>query len=129
MLLRPGGISRAEIESIIGPIKIATEDPSGGHPAPGMHPRHYSPRTPLLLVENGDVPEQGSGIYLQRKHPPSRKNVAVIEMPSNPAEYAAFLYEKLHQADAAHRDWIAVDRPPVTPEWEAVNDRLSRASS
>jgi L-threonylcarbamoyladenylate synthase len=48
VLLRPGGISRAQIESMIGPITTATETPEGAHPAPGMHPRHYSPRTRLL---------------------------------------------------------------------------------
>src|SRR5882762_6184690 len=58
VLLRPGGVSRAEIEAIIGPIAITTEV-VGAHPAPGMHPRHYSPRTRLLLVRNGELPEQG----------------------------------------------------------------------
>jgi L-threonylcarbamoyladenylate synthase len=44
-LLRPGMISLVEIESAASP------DPGdAAHAAPGMHPRHYSPRTPLLLV-------------------------------------------------------------------------------
>jgi L-threonylcarbamoyladenylate synthase len=128
-LLRPGGIARAQIESLIGSIATAADVSGGPHPAPGMHARHYSPRTRLLLVENGDVPEQGSGIYLQLKHAPSKKNSVTVVMPSAATEYAAALYEKLHQADQANRDWIAVDHPPLTPEWEAVNDRLRRASS
>src|ERR1700687_1833692 len=52
-LLRPGGISRTELEAIAGPVASASEvqtgAPAGAHPSPGMHPRHYSPRTPLLL--------------------------------------------------------------------------------
>src|SRR4051794_10172045 len=59
VLLRPGGISRADIEAVVGPISTSiitsNEEPGGAHPAPGMHPRHYSPRTQLLLVEKGEV--------------------------------------------------------------------------
>jgi L-threonylcarbamoyladenylate synthase len=72
ILLRPGGISRIELEAIIGPVALAQEIKTGPHPAPGMHPRHYSPRTPLLLVSNGNVPDQGQGIYLQYAHPATR---------------------------------------------------------
>src|SRR5438045_741206 len=61
VLLRPGAISRPQLEAEIGPVAIATDVNDGAHPAPGMHPRHYSPRTRLILVENGKVPEQGKG--------------------------------------------------------------------
>jgi len=50
-------------------------------------------------------------------------------MPTAAAGYAAALYEKLHEADTANVDWIAVDVPPDAPEWEAVQDRLRRAAS
>src|SRR6266849_2607798 len=116
VLLRPGAISRSEIETVIGPIASAAQV-VGAHPSPGMHPRHYSPRTRLLLVKNGQVPTQGNGIYLQYQHPPSRSGTAILQMPSTPAEYAAALYDKLHQADADGYDWIAVDAPPGTPVW------------
>jgi len=146
LLLRPGAISRLQLESLIGPIASAQEIsareiPAGAaHPSPGMHPRHYSPRTSLLLVSNGSLPEQGKGVYLQYRCPPidgaypdTRSNattphIQIIPMPADPAAYAAVLYEKLHQADAALVDWIAVEQPPTSPEWEAVNDRLRRAA-
>jgi L-threonylcarbamoyladenylate synthase len=129
VLLRPGGISRTEIETVIGPVTTAGGVSSAAHPSPGMHPRHYSPRTRLLLVKNGQVPDQGTGIYLQYKHPPGRAGIAVVQMPSAAAEYAAALYDKLHGADAGGYDWIAVDAPPETPDWEAIHDRLGRALS
>ena len=129
VLLRPGAISRADLEALIGPIATAQEAPAGSHPSPGMHPRHYSPSTSLLLVTNGDVPDQGQGIYLQHRNPPKRPSVPTIHMPPSVAAYAAVLYDQLHKADAAHYDWIAVDLPPQTPDWEAIHDRLSRASS
>ena len=50
VLLRPGAVLRQQIEAVIGPVTVQTEAPSEAHPSPGMHPRHYSPRTKLLLV-------------------------------------------------------------------------------
>jgi L-threonylcarbamoyladenylate synthase len=128
-LLRPGGISRAELEMIIGPVASAQEAEFGAHPAPGMHRRHYSPRTTLYLATNGKLPTEGQGIYLQHRHPPSRADITIHQMPQSATNYAAALYEVLHQADTGNYSWIAVDVPPSTPEWEAVLDRLKRASS
>src|ERR1700674_2403815 len=129
ILLRPGGISRTELETIVGPVAFAQEAQAGAHPSPGMHPRHYSPRTPLLLVKDRKLPDQGQGVYLQHQHLPSRESVQTIQMPEAAPDYAAALYEILHQADAGKYNWIAVDLPPNTPEWEAVHDRLRRAAS
>jgi L-threonylcarbamoyladenylate synthase len=128
-LLRPGGIPRTALEEIVGPIAVASEVPAGAHPSPGMHPRHYSPRTTLYLTTSGAVPEEGRGIYLQHLHSPSRVDVLTRQMPRSPSEYAASLYDALHQADGSGCFWIAVDLPPSTPEWEAVHDRLRRAAS
>lgn len=128
VLLRPGGISRADIESLIGPIDLA-EAPRGAHPSPGMHARHYSPRTPLFLVSNGELPEQGRGIYLRHTRSPRLDGAEVRQMPQSAPDYAARLYGALHEADDANVDWIAVDLPPVSPAWEAVHDRLRRAAS
>jgi L-threonylcarbamoyladenylate synthase len=131
VLLRPGGISRAEMEAIVGPVASAQQVQAGAHPAPGMHPRHYSPRTTLYLATNGKLPDQrhGQGLYLQHQHPPSRESIQTIQMPAAAADYAAALYEVLHQADAGNYNWIAVDLPPSTPEWEAILDRLNRAAT
>jgi len=130
-LLRPGIIPRTALESIIGPVALAQDPPTGAHPAPGMHARHYSPRTPLFLATNGNIPEHGQGIYLQHEHAPSRTggNVAIHQMPQSAPDYAAALYEVLHRADAGNYDWIAVDVPPSSTDWDAIQDRLKRAAS
>jgi len=128
VLLRPGGISRADLASTLGSIDSADAPGVAAHPAPGMHPRHYSPQTPLFLVANGELPERGRGFYLQHTRPPRRAQPQVLQMPHSAHEYAARLYSALHQADSAHADWIAVDLPPATPPWEAVHDRLRRAA-
>jgi L-threonylcarbamoyladenylate synthase len=135
VLLRPGGIPRTEIESLIGPtigpVAAALGPASGSHPAPGLHPRHYSPRTSLYLATNGKLPDpgQGQGLYLQHRHPPNRADIAIHQMPQSAADYGAKLFEVLHHADAGNYDWIAVDLPPSTPQWEAIQDRLKRAAT
>ena len=129
ILLRPGGISRAQIEAVVGPVSQLLDTTAEAHPAPGMHPRHYSPRTRLILVRNGAVPEQGSGAYLQLHISPSRGVRTLVLMPANPAEYAANLYRVLHDLDSKNYDWIAVDTPHNDPEWDAIRDRLTRAAT
>jgi L-threonylcarbamoyladenylate synthase len=129
VLLRPGGISRREIESVIGPIPShAPAEASGSHQSPGMHPQHYSPRTPLRLVTGGALPTSGRGVYLQLRCAPL--NAAnIVPMPSDPRDYAARLYATLHEIDRQGYDWIAVESPEETPEWESVLDRLRRAEA
>lgn len=115
ILLRPGMVTKEQIEEVIGPVRLADIVASAAHPSPGMHRRHYSPKTPLILVEHGQLPSNGRGIRLP--------------MPTDPREYAAVLYERLHQADSEGWDWIAVDEPPDDPAWAAIRDRLERAAA
>jgi L-threonylcarbamoyladenylate synthase len=129
VLLRPGGTSRQQIEEVIGLITSAEQPSTGVHPAPGMHPRHYSPNTPLHLAHNGRVPKQGSGAYLQIKCPPQTGVHEIVAMPNHAGEYAARLYSVLRALDAKSYDWIAVETPPPGVEWQAVLDRLRRAST
>jgi L-threonylcarbamoyladenylate synthase len=129
-LLRPGGVSRADIEALIGPVELAGHAESGegvAHQAPGMHRRHYSPATPLILVAEGARLPEGRGVYLWRERPAAADKA--IRMPADPVGYAAMLYDTLHREDTAGWDWIAVEEPPGTPEWAAVADRLWRAAA
>jgi L-threonylcarbamoyladenylate synthase len=128
-LLRPGGISRTQLEEVLGRIDSAEEIGGRAHPSPGMHPRHYSPRTPFYLVAQGGVPDHGRGIFLKHSCQPNRSDITIHQMPLLPAQYAAALYEVLHHADAGNYSWIAVDRPPHSADWEAVEDRLKRAAA
>jgi L-threonylcarbamoyladenylate synthase len=120
-LLRPGMIPFPQ-------LKLAAA-PGEAHPSPGMHERHYSPRTPLFLVAG---PEQlpvgaGSGAYIWRKKPATVERH--IQLPAKPAAYAARIYDALQTLDQEGRPWIAVETPPDTPEWAAILDRLRRAAT
>jgi L-threonylcarbamoyladenylate synthase len=124
-LLRPGMVSRRQIESVIGPVtapgRIENHQP---HPSPGMHRRHYSPRTPLFV---GAPPAVGRGAYLWHASPlPSAQ---AVQMPGSPTAYAEILYRTLHDVDSQGWDWIAVEPLPTDPEWDAIRDRLNRAKT
>lgn len=125
ILLRPGMVSQADIEAEIGTVVVAGAPTGGSHASPGLHPRHYSPRTPMLLVDQGRVPESGRGALLWNRE--SGVAAKTVRMPDHPDAYAAALYATLHALDGEGWDWIAVERPPDEPRWAAVLDRLTRA--
>jgi L-threonylcarbamoyladenylate synthase len=108
-ILRPGIITRPQIEALIGPVEAG-----GGAESPGQHPRHYSPRTRIVL---GDSPGTGRGFRLDRQN-----------MPGDAAAYAERLYRVLHELDEQGYDWISIEPPPDTPEWAGIVDRLRRAA-
>jgi L-threonylcarbamoyladenylate synthase len=115
-LLRPGMISIEEVELASAPSTDAA------HPAPGMHLRHYSPRTPLVLSKDPDP--RGAYVWITL---PARA-AHCVQMPGSPEAYATRLYSVLHELD--HECWpvISVEPPPDTVEWAAVRDRLQRAA-
>ena len=128
VLLRPGIVSAADIEALIGPLRRAWNCAEGeAHASPGQHARHYRPRKPLYLVDAGGRLPPGRGAYLGRSA--AGPAMLQIQMPASPAEYAARLYGTLHELDHRDVEWIAVERLPDDPAWEAVADRLRRAAS
>lgn len=115
MVLRPGMISRVDLQRVTG-VEWASESSSPEiMESPGQHPRHYAPRTRLVVLEPGAVPPPGRG--------------HIIAMPAKSAEYASHLYAELHKADAQGWDWIAVYKPPDAEEWAGIRDRLKRATT
>lgn len=114
MILRPGMISRHDLERTTGLHWEVQEDKPHIMESPGQHARHYAPRTKLYLLDEGVTPAHGKG--------------RVIDMPHDVATYAAQLYAELHKADTEGWDWIGLRKPPQTEEWAAIRDRLKRAS-
>lgn len=119
-VLRTGMITREELRLATGiGFEEETERPELvehlGDEAPGQHQRHYAPHTPFILLQPGQPLPQGKG----------RK----LDMPGEPAAFAAALYARLHEADEEGWEWLAIEEPPQTSEWEGILDRLRRASA
>lgn len=118
-VLRPG---MAFVEAAIESAETGEE----AHRSPGRHKRHYSPRTRILLVSPGHLPEEGRGAYLWLEH--EAQAARALRMPPRAEDYAAQLYGRLHELDREGWDWIAVELPPNTKAWSAIRDRLTRAA-
>jgi len=134
-LLRPGLVSPAELEAVVGPIARGAEP---GQPArsPGQMERHYAPRTPLETVPAPGLGRvralagEGRRVgWLTLGEAACPAGVMCVALPADAAGYAAGLYDALHRLDAAGLERIIVDLPPRTDEWLAVHDRLRRAAT
>ncbi len=117
MILRPGGISRGMIELVVGPVRLGFGAPS--HRSPGQYKRHYSPKTPIRLVDYLGPTDAGLGFS-------APFNSRQIQMPTDPDHYARELYSALYALDQLGGSEILVETPLRIPEWEAVWDRLSK---
>lgn len=120
-LLRPGMIPQSDLERILGPLEVVTSA-EGAHPAPGLHHRHYSPRTPLYVTTT--VPA-GRGAWVWWKQ--DQKAARNVRLPADAAGYARVLYQTLHDLDREGLDYIAVEPVPEGDDWAGVRDRLRRA--
>jgi L-threonylcarbamoyladenylate synthase len=120
-VLRPG---MAHVSNVVA--ASASEDEGAGHRSPGQHRKHYSPKSRIVLVSRGHLPREGKGAYLWVDY--NSAAAGKRRMPEKPEEYAAELYNALHEFDREGFDWIAVELPPDVPEWAAIRDRLMRAA-
>ncbi len=120
-LLRPGAVTRAEIEALIGPLSEADADAKR---SPGRLTRHYAPNLPLRL--NAEEP-RASEVWLGF----GRKGGSGFNLSPDGdlAEAAANLFAYLRAADLADgATGISVAPIPDTGLGEAINDRLRRAA-
>jgi L-threonylcarbamoyladenylate synthase len=121
-LLRPGAVTRAEIEALIGPLQEAEADAKR---SPGRLARHYSPEAPVRL--DADGPGAGEA-YLAFGPHPAAPNVWNLSARGDLAEAAANLFSHLRAADRTGPCAIAVAPIPEGGLGEAINDRLRRAA-
>ncbi|WP_319559422.1 L-threonylcarbamoyladenylate synthase [Marispirochaeta sp.] len=132
LLLRSGGVSREQIEEVIGPIELPLRSVSRDAESPGMLPNHYAPLTPLLMVpdirdyagnrdvgcilfENLDTQFAGPSVQVSRNR--------------NVNEIAVNIYAALRSLDGQGLRLIACEWCPETGIGAAVNDRLRKASA
>ncbi|MGR8980650.1 MAG: L-threonylcarbamoyladenylate synthase [Gammaproteobacteria bacterium] len=136
-LLRPGGITRYQIEDL---LKTELEIPSQRQTAvrvPGMMAVHYAPATPAHLCSPERLESTADlfagqnkriGILSYRRALPSSRQLRQIKMPHEAEAYAKGLYAALREMDRQRLDMILVEQPPETEAWRAINDRLRKAT-
>ncbi|MEZ4629860.1 MAG: L-threonylcarbamoyladenylate synthase [Deinococcales bacterium] len=132
-LLRPGGISLAEIEKVIGKVERANKTSPR---ASGMLKSHYAPNTPTLLLNKEEIKTLDTqaplGVLLYSFTAHELKLMPqtwrVICLKADAKAYGQALYHSLRELESTQAI-IIIERPPQTAEWLAVQDRLKRASA
>lgn len=132
MLLRPGGVAAEEIEKLIGPLLIETNE-ADRPVAPGQFPRHYSPSTPLFLSTDVRPPRPAGRVGLLSFGKPMHADgfvaVEVLSERECLREAAANLFAAMRRLDAQQLDFIIACPVPEIGLGRAIMDRLRRAAA
>ncbi len=122
VMLREGGVSREDVEAVLGEALQARD--AAQITAPGQLASHYAPRARLRLDVRDPAPDEfwiGFG--------PDCPGAALsLSESGDLAEAATRLFAVLHEADT-RADCIAVAPVPETGLGIAINDRLRRAAA
>jgi L-threonylcarbamoyladenylate synthase len=122
-LLRPGGVTAAQLSAILGPLASPGADETPR--APGMLRSHYAPTLPLRLNAASAIPGEaflGFG--------PNAGGATLNLSPGgDPVEAAANLFAYLRVVDRPEYAAIAVMPIPERGIGAAINDRLRRAAA
>lgn len=132
VLLRPGGVPAEAIERLLGRT-LGTPDAAAPR-ASGTLASHYAPRTPTRIVaasgfaaaiaaRDGQV-----AVLAHAAERPADFRGTWIAAPADAVAYAHDLYANLRALDTAGAASIVVEPVPDAPAWQAVRDRLARAS-
>src|SRR5262249_41192240 len=126
-LLRPGLVTPAQLEAIVGPLKrpmVQAQETVASLPSPGMLARHYAPRAQMhcvaddgkRLVERLCAEGHQVGWLPLTAQTALPEGVSLVRMPHEPAAYAARLYAALHSLDALGVEHIVVQLPADTDD-------------
>lgn len=118
-LLRPGAVTRAQIEALLGPLADAGDD---ARRSPGRMAAHYAPDAPVRI----NALEARPGEFLIGFG--AIAGSLTLSASGDLREAAANLFKMLRQADASRPVGIAVAPIPAEGLGEAINDRLARAA-
>ena len=139
VLLRPGHISRTQIEAACGQRLYGKDELLAATPrASGTLEAHYAPNAKVRLMEatalqtaldllGADAAHLA--LYTRMVLKTRAPGVICRRMPDDAAATAQQLFAVLRDFDAQGARLIWVETPPDTPEWEGVRDRLQRAAA
>ena len=138
-ILRPGIISKEQIERVIGmPVQDSDSLSSTPIRVSGNLPSHYSPEAKVVLVETGMMTDwlQNSDtqikpvfIISQSKTPSSlHPGISWHSVSPDPEAFARRMYALFRKADRQGFQQIAVELPRNEGVGIALRDRLSRAA-
>jgi L-threonylcarbamoyladenylate synthase len=135
-ILRPGPVGQMQLEAALhgGLVQACDLSKLPDRPAsPGLLPVHYAPKTPAFRLERHDristaISEHRAVIVLGEAPQPAEFGSDRVFRLETPETAARTLYDVLHRCDALGVEAILVVMPPDLPPWQAIRDRLLRAT-
>ncbi len=128
VLLRPGGISKEEIEEALQmPVLLPTDGSSLKH-SPGTRYRHYAPKIPLVMTDDpgGAEAVDKKWAWIGTSEPTGSPVIKIIFKDTE--EYAKELFRVLRLIEKSGAEIIIAQRPDESGIGLALKDRLARAS-
>ncbi len=127
-LLRPGGVAREAIESLLGVELLGADESENKILAPGLLASHYAPGAAVRLNALTLEPDE-AGLDFAGRFSGSRQEIVDLSPSGDLAEAAANLFTALRKLDASGAKRIAVAPIPGHGLGEAIADRLRRAAA
>ena len=138
-ILRPGGVTREEMEAVIGPVALDANlsNDEATPRSPGMKYTHYAPTAPVFLVDG--TRKDLERVIEERKQAGVRIGALVFDENPTPAEVtyslgtsmevaAQRLYDALRRFDETDVDEIYVNTIEPVGVTLAVYNRLYKAA-
>lgn len=135
-ILRPGRVRAHEVERVLSkPLATIRE---AAPRVSGSLDSHYAPRKTTIMLD-GDALEifldasrdRGKRVGLihhSRRFAKAKASERITLSHEIAAQYEHEIYGALRTLDDSRADLIAVETPPNGSDWDAVNDRLRRAT-
>ena len=141
-ILRPGRVRANEIEQVLGfALGNVADDDAGEAPrVSGSMASHYAPRTPTIMLEERRLRTQLRAFRQAQDRGPTRcvithsfdvepsEKLRAIRLEADAETWEYELYGLLRSLDSERYGQLIIEAPPHGPEWEAVNDRVQRAT-
>lgn len=129
-ILRPGGISKEQIEKVIG--KVDSADNGSETIAPGMLKHHYAPKTKLVLysdhLRKEDLTDFCALKVLEKQNNILNLPEKVLSQNNSYAEAAANLFDTLYKIDKENWKGVIVYLAEEKDLGVGINDRLRKAA-
>ena len=143
VLLRPGRITRAQVQDACGLRLLARDELEAPAPrASGTLEAHYAPNAKVRLMDGKTLqtaldvlgPDFDGGqatiaVYARSLLRVPSAKVLYRRMPDDAVATAQQLFAVLREFDARGVNLIWVEQPPPGGDWDGVRDRLQRAAA
>lgn len=130
VILRPGNVTKEQIESVIGTIRLSAELHGNAPKSPGMKYTHYAPEAPVYLIEDDSKLIIKAIEHVQGKG----KKIAVLSSNEYPEADFHFplspetLYSSLRKCDMTDADLILAGVPTERDDNDFMMNRLEKAA-